>query len=164
MLEWVHEKPNSIFDESRSEQGEPFGFGQNRSWRLGRNKDCCLIAVNRGAEAGMDRDGSWVNTDEPKPMDTRHESEWLIGPSPPHPVWTAESINFQYAEGIGFSFREDPGGVWFESCALGWPNGGRTPETAVWPKADREASSALDASFRISTEESELCLPSGAKG
>jgi hypothetical protein len=112
----------------------------------------------------MDKRGSRVNPHEPKPVDSRDKSEWLIGTSAPNPVGSTGSTNFRYAERTGLSFREEPGAVWFESCALGWTHGGRTPETAVWTKADGEASAALDASVRVPTEESELCLPSGSAG
>ena len=164
MIKWVHEKPNFISDKSRSEQGDSFSFRSNRSWRLARDKDCCFIAVNRGAEAGMDWHGSRVKPHEPKPMDSCHKSEWGIGSSAPDSIWPTDSLDLQDAEGTGFSFREEPSGVWFESWALGWTLGGRTSETAVWTKANGEASAALDASVRVPTEESELCLPAGSKG
>ena len=108
VIKWVYEKPNFVADKSRSKQGNPFSVRPNRSWRLDRDKDCCFIVVNRGAEAGMDRHGSGVKPDEPKPMDSRHKSEWPIGSSAPDPTWPTDSTNFQYAEGTGFSLREEP--------------------------------------------------------
>jgi hypothetical protein len=164
VVKWVHEKPNSFFDESRSEKGESFSFRPNRPWRMGRDKDCCFIAVGRGAEAGVDKRGSRDNPDELKPMDSRDKSGWLIGTSAPNPGGSTGSTNFRYAERTGLAFREESSGVWFESGALGWTHGGRTPETGVWTKADGEASAALDASVRVPTKESELCLPSGSEG
>jgi len=112
----------------------------------------------------MDKRGSRVNPDEPKPLDSRDKSERLIGTSAPDPAGSTGSTNFRYAERTGLSFGEEPSGVWFESCALGWTHNGRTPETAVWTKADSEASAALDASVRVPAEESELCLSSSSEG
>jgi len=164
VVKWVHEKPNSFFDESRSEKGESFSFRPSRPWRLGRDKDCCFIAVGRRAEAGVDKLGSRANPDEFKPMGSRDKSEWLIGTSAANPGGSTGSTNFRYAERTGLAFREESSRVWFESGALGWTHGGRTSETEVWVKADGEASAALDASVRVSTEESKLCLPSSSEG
>ena len=163
VVKWVHEKPDSFF-ESRSEKGKSFGLCPGHPWRLGRDKDCCIIAVSRGAEAGVDKCSSRVNPDEFKPMDSRDKSEWLISTSASNPGGPPGSANFQYAERPGLAFREESDGVWFKSGSLGWTHGGRTSETGVWVKADGEASAALDASVRVPAKEGELCLPSGSEG
>lgn len=164
MLRWVHEKPHINFNTSRSQKGSTFSIRPNHPWSLDWNKDCCLVIVDRRAEARMDKRSLGFDSDEFEPLDSCCEPERVGCASASNSVGSAESANVQHAEGACLSLREEPRRVWFKPGALGWAHCGGTPEAVVWLKANGEASSAMDASAGVSVEASRLCLSSSSRG
>ncbi len=158
MLVWFHEKPHFNFNTWRSPKRSTSIFCPDHSWGLDRNKDCCPVVGNRGAEARMDKRGLGFNTDELEPLDSCREPAWVGRASATNSVRAAESVNLQGAEDTCLSLREASGRVWFKPCALGWPHRGGASKKAVWPKSNGEAGSALDASVGVPVEASQLCL------
>jgi hypothetical protein len=112
----------------------------------------------------MDKRGLGLNTDELEPLDSCCERAWVGHASASNSVGPAESVNLQHAEDTCLSLREESGRVWFKPCALGWPHCGGASKETVWPKANGEASSALDASAGVPVEASQLCLSSSSRG
>ena len=164
MLIWVHEKPHFNFNTWRSPKRSTSSFCPDHSWGADWNKDCCPVVGNRGAEARMDKRGLGLNSDELEPVDSFREPGWVGCASTSNSVRPADSVNIQDAEGTCLSLGEEPGRVWFKPCALGWTDRGGTPKAAVWPKANGEASSAVDASAGVPVEASRLCLSSSSPG
>jgi hypothetical protein len=164
MLIWLHEKPHFNFNTWRSPKRSTSIFRSDHSWGLDWNKDCCPVVSNRGAKARMDKRGLGLNSDELEPLDSFREPRWVGCASASNSIGPADSVNVQHAEGACLSFRKEPGRVRVKPCSLGWAHCGDTPKAAVWPKANGEASSALDASVRVPVEASQLCLSSSSRG
>ena len=161
---WLHEKPHINFNTWRSPKRSTSNFCADHSWGADWNKDCCPVVGNRGAEARMDKRGLGLNTDELEPLDSFRESRRVGCASATNSVWPTDSVNLQHAEGTCLSLRKEPGRIRFKPCSLGRAHRGDTPKAAVWPKANGEASSALDASVRVPVEASQLCLSSSSRG
>ena len=164
MLVWFYEKPYSNSNTWRSPKRAASSFCPDHSWGLDGNKDCCPVVGNRGAKARMDKRGLGLNSDELEPLDSFREPRWVGCASASNSIRPADSVNVQHAEGACLSFRKEPGRVRFKPCSLGRAHRGDTPKAAVWPKANGEASSALDASVRVPVEASQLCLSSSSRG
>ena len=164
MLIWVHEKPHINFNPWRSPKRSTSSFRPEHSRSLDWNKDCCPVVGNGGAKARMDKRGLGLNSDELEPLDSFREPGWVGCASASNSVGPADSVNIQHAEGACLSLREEPGRVRFKPCALGRTDRGGAPKAAVWPKANGEASSALDASAGVPAEASRLCLSSSSLG
>lgn len=164
MLIWLHEKPHFDFNTWRSPKRATVGFRSDHSWGLDGNKDCCPVVGNRGAKARMDKRGLGLNSDELEPLDSFREPRRFSCASASNSVGPADSVNVQHAEGAFLSLRKEPGRVRFKPCSLGWAHRGGAPKAAVWPKANGEASSALDASAGVPVEASRLCLSSSSHG
>ena len=164
MLIWLHEKPDFKFNAWRGPERSTPSFRPDHSWGLGGNKDCCPVVGNRGAKAGMDKRGLGLNADELEPLDSFREPGRVGCASASNPVRSADSINVQHAEGACLSFRKESGRVRFKPCALGRTHSSGAPKTAVWPKANGEAGSALDASAGVPVEASRLCLSPSSHG
>jgi hypothetical protein len=112
----------------------------------------------------MDKRGLGLNSDELESLDSFGEPRRIGCASASNSVGPTVSVNVQHAEGACLSFRKEPGRVWFKPCSLGRAHRGGTSKAAVWPKANGEASSALDASARVPVEASQLCLSSSSRG
>jgi hypothetical protein len=164
MLIWFHEKPYFDFDPWRGPKRSTSSFCPDHSWGLDRNKDCCPVVGNQGAKARMDKRGLGLNSDELEPLDSFREPGRVGCTSASNSVGPADSVNIRHAEGACLSLREEPGRVRFKPCSLGRAHRGGAPKAAVWPKANGEASSALDASARVPVEASRLCLSSSSRG
>ena len=164
MLIWLHEKPHIEFNTWRGAKRSTSSFRPDHSWGLDWNKDCCPVVGNRGAETGMDKRGLGLNSDELEPLDSLREPGGTGCASASNPVGPADSVNVQHAEGACLSLREEPGRVRFKPCALGRADRGGASKAALWPKANGEASSALDASAGVPIEASRLCLSSSSRG
>jgi len=164
MLIWLHEKSHFDVNTSRSPKRSTSSFRPDHSWGLGRNKDCCPVVGNRGAKARMDKRGLGLNSDELEPLDSFREPRWVGCASASKSVGPADSVNVRHAEGACLSLGKEPGRVRFKPCALGRAHRGGAPKAAVWPNANGEASSALDASAGVSVEASRLCLSSSSLG
>jgi hypothetical protein len=164
MLIWVREKPDTNFNTWRGPKRSTSSLRADHSWGLDWNKDCCPVVGNRGAKARMDKRGFGVNSDELEPLDSFREPGRVGCASASNAVGPAHSVNVQHAEGACLSLREESGRVWFKPCALGRAHRGGAPKEAVWPKANGEASSALDASAGVPVEASRLCLSPSSRG
>ena len=164
MLIWPHEKPDIDFDTWRSPKGSTSSLRPDHSWGLDWNKDCRPVVGNRGAKARMDKRGLGFDSGELEPLDSFREPGWVGCASASNSVGPTDSVNLQHAEGACLSVREEPGRVWFKPCALGRTHRGGAPKAALWPKANGEASSALDASAGVPVEASRLCLSSSSCG
>jgi len=164
MLIWVHEKPHINFNTRRSPKRSTSSVRPGHSGSLDWNKDCCSVVGNRGPEAGMDKRGLRLNSDELEPLDSFRERRGIGCASAPNSVGPAVSVNVEHAEGACLSLREESGRVWFKPCPLGWADRGGTFKAGVWLKANGEASSALDASTGVPVEASQLWLSSSSSG
>ena len=164
MLIWVHETPHFNFDTWRSPKRPTSSFRPDHSWGLDGNKDCRPVVGNRGAEARMDKRGLGLNTDELESLDSFRESRRVGCASTTNSVGPADPVNLQHAEGTCLSLRKEPGRVRFKPCSLGRTHRGDTSKAAVWPKANGETSSALDASSGVPVEASQLRLSSSSRG
>ena len=164
MLAWFYEKPYSNSNTWRSPKREASSFCPDHSWGLDGNKDCCPVVGNRGAKARMDKRGLGLNSDELEPLDSFCEPRRFGWASASNSVGPADSVNVQYAEGACLSLRKEPGRVRVKPCSLGWAHCGGALKAAVWAKTNGEASSALDASARVSVEASRLCVSSSSRG
>ena len=164
MLICLHEKPDFKFNAWRGPKRATPSFRPDHSWGLDWNKDCCPVVGNRGAKARMDKRGLGLNADELESLDSFREPRRVGCASASNSVGPAVSVNVQHAEGACLPFRKEPGRVRFKPCSLGRAHRGGAPKAAVWPKADGEASSALDASARVPVEASQLCLSSSSCG
>lgn len=164
MLIWLHEKPHINFNPWRSPKGSTSNFRPDHSWGLDWNKDCCPVVGNRGAKARLDKRGLGLNSDELEPLDSFGEPRRVGCASASNSVGPADTVNVQHAEGACVSLGEEPGRVRFKPCSLGRAHCGDAPKAAVWPKANGEASSALDASVGVPVEASQLYLSSSSRG
>src|SRR3990172_7682578 len=164
MLIWLHEKPHFDFNPWRGPKRSTSSFRPDHSWGLDWNKDCCPVVGNRGAKARMDKRGLGLNSDELEPLDSFREPRRVGCASASNSIGPADSVNVQHAEGACLSLRKEPGRVRFKPCSLGRAHRGGAPKAAVWPKANGEASSALDASAGVPVEASWLCLSSSSRG